>query len=353
MEDLSVYGFTAFRLAGFDAGEGRVVARVTSVHKDRFGVVSASGHGFARLRRVAFEGGESRPTVGDFVALFPNALGDGRIDSVFARASSFGRREPGPIPREQAIAANFDFVCVLTSLNLEFRMNRLERYLSVALKSGGEPIIVLTKSDLAAEGDHTARSVADRFAGIRIVSLSAKTGEGVGEFCDSIPKGSTLAFLGSSGVGKSSLLNALAGEELMAVREISEEGARGGHTTTHRELIALPCGFCVVDTPGMREMGLWGVEEGVELAFDGFGELVSMCRFADCTHGSEPGCAVREAIERGDIDEDAIRRYAALKREARREKRLAAIKEHARRAGAIHVKKLARRIPPSSDESDG
>lgn len=293
-------------------------ARITAVHKGRFGIVSYFGEGFAQLKgkQYYFEG-ETFPTVGDFVLIDYNKDGDSRIIKTMPRKTYFSRRDPDKGRGYQAVAANFDYVFIMQSLNHDFNPKRMERYLTAARQSKAEPVIVLTKADLT--DDYLpyileAGSVAE---GVRICIVSAKTGYGMNELSPYLQKGKTLVFIGSSGVGKSSLVNALAGKEIMDVNGIREDDSKGRHTTTHRELIMLKNGVMIIDTPGMRELGMWDVSEGLGDAFSEIEDLAQRCRFRDCKHETEPGCAVIEAIRNGGLDESRLESYRKIKAEAK------------------------------------
>src|SRR5262249_10901314 len=240
----------------------------------------------------------------------------------------------------QVVAANVDVAFVVTSLNADLNARRLERYLATAWDSGASPVIVLTKADLC--HDHVLR-VAEIEAialGVPVHVVSVITGQGLAAVGSSFAIGQTAVLLGSSGVGKSSLVNALAGTALMTTQAIREDDARGRHTTTHRQLILLPNGRLVLDTPGMRELGLWEVDVGVATTFADIEALASLCRFKDCAHGPEPGCRVQAAIASGVLDGDRLRSYIKLQRELGRGAR----KDHsAARAAARKIAKQHRK----------
>ena len=294
------------------------LARITAVHKERYGIVSEAGEGFAKLKSsVYYNGGaEPFPTVGDYVEIQPNPLGDSLVTRTLPRQSFFSRPDVFLATWEQAVAANFDYVFIVMSLNQNFNLRRLERYLTSAWQSGGLPVVVLTKLDLCEDPAPFICEAERIAAGAAVCAVSALTGEGLDKLGEYLKPQKTIVFLGSSGVGKSSLTNALAGEELMKVNAIREEDARGRHTTTHRQLLRLPNGVLVIDTPGMRELGMWDVSEGLGEAFTDVEAFLGRCRFADCTHQNEPGCAVRAAIASGELSESRWASYQQLKREA-------------------------------------
>jgi ribosome biogenesis GTPase / thiamine phosphate phosphatase len=296
------------------------VARVVAVHKERYEVVCAQGFTYARLRSSIYFGGKELvefPTAGDFVCIQYNDCGDSQITKTLDRRSCFTRRDPAPGGGEQAEAANFDTVFILTSLNHDFNVKRLERYLTLAWQSGGVPVVVLTKADLVADYTDQLRQAELIAAGVCVLAISVKNGYGLAALSAYLRPRETVVLLGSSGVGKSSLINALAGEELMPVSEIREDDSKGRHTTTLRRLIMLPGGAMVIDTPGMRQIGMWDVTQGLGEAFSDVEGYFGGCRFADCTHGSEPGCAVRAAIAEGSLSAERWEHYLRLEREAR------------------------------------
>jgi ribosome biogenesis GTPase len=321
--DLTAYGFAPEIGAG-SAGEA---ARVTAVHRERYAVICRFGEGFARLKAGVYygEGGEPFPTVGDFVLLQYEPVGDGLIVKTLPRKSLFSRPKysghaAGYVKTivEQTVAANFDHVFIMASLNHDLNVSRMERYLAVAWQSGATPVILLTKADLMPDASAQIRAVEAIAAGVSVIACSAVSGMGLKRLWELIAPGKTAVFLGSSGVGKSSLLNALAGERLMAVNAIREEDSRGRHTTTHRQLFMLPHGGMIIDTPGMRELGMWDVREGLGGAFADVEAVLSRpCKFSDCRHASEPGCAVKAALEAGELTRERWAHYQNLKREAK------------------------------------
>lgn len=302
------YGFT---------GDARGVARITAVHKERYAIVSEYGEGYARLKSSRYYiGGEEFPTVGDFVRIIYNESGDSQITETLPRRTYFSRRDPQPGRGEQAVAANFDYVFILQSLNMDFNVKRLERYLTLAWQSGATPVVLLTKADLTDDYSAQLLAAGEIAVGADIHVVSAVNGQGLDALDAYLQEGKTIVFLGSSGVGKSSLVNALAGREIMATGGIREDDSKGRHTTTHRQLIRLDNGVMIIDTPGMRELGMWDVTEGLGDAFSDVEQFIGLCRFRDCRHESEPGCAIKAAIARGELDADRFESYQNLKREA-------------------------------------
>ena len=294
-----------------------IPARVTAVHKERYEIVCEHGVTHARLKtKEYYVETQDFPTTGDFVMINYIENGDSQIIATLPRRTFFSRREPGPIPRDQAVAANFDYVFIMQSLNLDFNPKRLERYLTLAWQSGATPVILLTKADLVEDYWEYLTQVERICAGVNVHVVSAHTGYGLQRLNSYLQPGKTVVFLGSSGVGKSSLVNALAGEEIMAVKAIREDDSKGRHTTTHRQLIRLQSGVMIIDTPGMRELGMWDVSDGIGDAFADVERFMGKCRFSDCRHESEPGCAIKAAIASGELDIHRWESYQKLKAEA-------------------------------------
>ncbi|MGF0111100.1 ribosome small subunit-dependent GTPase A, partial [Clostridium sp. SGI.024] len=212
----------------------------------------------------------------------------------------------------QVVAANIDYIFICMALNNDFNINRLERYIAVAWDSMATPVIVLTKSDLCEDVDERLREVKEAAIGIDILVTSSLNGNGYEKVKEYIKSGTTIAFIGSSGVGKSTLINKLLNKEVLKTNSISEND-KGRHTTTHRELILLEDGGVIIDTPGMRELGL--ISADVDKSFSNIEELEKQCKFSDCTHNNEPKCAIREAIKNGELDLDRLERYKKLKKE--------------------------------------
>lgn len=313
--NITDYGFCYDMLSENYSG---IPARIISVHKGRFGIASDFGEGFAQLKgREYFFENETFPTVGDFVLIDHNNDGDSRIIKTLERRTYFSRRDPDKGKGEQAVAANFDYVFIVQSMNHDFNTKRLERYLTSARQSKAEPVIILTKADLTDDYLPYILETSRVAENVKTCIVSSKTGYGLNELSTYLQKGKTLVFLGSSGVGKSSLVNTLAGEKIMDVNGIREDDSKGRHTTTHRELIMLKNGAMIIDTPGMRELGMWDISEGLNDAFSDIETLAGKCRFRDCKHNTEPGCAVRKAIENGELDEARLDNYRKLQTEAK------------------------------------
>ena len=294
-----------------------IPARVTAVHKERYEIACGHGITHARLKtKEYYAGDEEFPTAGDYVMVNYIENGDSQILATLPRRTFFARRAPGPIPRDQAVAANFDYVFIMQSLNMDFNPKRLERYLTLAWQSGAVPVILLTKADLVEDYWDFLTQVERVATGVDIHVVSAHTGQGLARLNAYLQPGKTVVFLGSSGVGKSSLVNTLAGEQIMAVSAIREDDSKGRHTTTHRQLIRLKSGVMIIDTPGMRELGMWEASEGLSDAFADVERFLGKCRFSDCRHEREPGCAIRAAIASGELDIGRWESYQKLSEEA-------------------------------------
>jgi len=304
--------FAPHRAAGLMPG------RVIVQQRGLFGLITDLGEAAAkisgRLARDAEAGGY--PAAGDWVALSPAAPGEtGIIHHVLPRRTAFTRKAAGPAGGVQVVAANVDVAFLTASLNADLNPRRIERYLAAAWQSGAEPVVVLTKVDLCPDVAAAAAAIEAVAFGVPVHPVSAVTGEGLDALLAHLGPGRTAVLLGSSGVGKSTLVNALAGSQRMATQAIREDDARGRHTTSHRELILIPGGGVLLDTPGMRELALWDSDEGLSAAFEDIEALAGECRFRDCGHTNEPGCAVRQALESGALDAARWRSYEKLQRE--------------------------------------
>ncbi len=319
--DLKKYGFIPEMMKEAETiiNEMEMVpARITAVHRERYQLVCEYGETYARLKTKEYYVKYNEfPTTGDFVLINYISNGDSQIVKTLPRKTFFSRLDPTPGRGEQAVAANFDYVFIMQSLNHDFNEKRLERYMTLAWQSGATPIIVLTKADLVDDLDGYIASIETVAPGVEVYVVSSKTGYGVEELEKYLQPEKTVVFLGSSGVGKSSLVNALAGEEIMSVNGIREDDSKGRHTTTHRQLIMLNNGAMIIDTPGMRGLGMWDVSTGLYEAFGDVEKYLGKCKFSDCKHMTEPGCAIKEAIAEGELSFERWESYLKLKNEAR------------------------------------
>lgn len=273
-----------------------------------------------RLRHESEGDPAALPCVGDWVlARVPEGGGrDGAvIHRVLTRKSRFSRQAAGERTAEQVVAANVDTVFLVQSLNRNFNVARLERYLALLWESGAMPVVVLSKADLLPDSSGERAAVERAASGVAVHAVSAFTEGGLDPLRPYLEPGRTAALVGSSGVGKSTIVNRLAGEELMRVQEVREEDDRGRHTTTSRRIVQLSSGGLLLDTPGMRTVLLWGGEEGIAQTFEDVESVAAGCRFRDCTHQAEPGCAVRAALQDGSLDTRRYESYGKLQREMR------------------------------------
>ncbi|WOV88373.1 ribosome small subunit-dependent GTPase A [Sporosarcina oncorhynchi] len=295
------------------------IGRVTLEHKHMYRVITEQGEWLAVCSGSLLHHAIDRrdyPAVGDWVAI-ERMPGEERgiIHAILPRSSVFSRKTAGVTMTEQLIAVNVDIVFLVTSMNDDFNIPRLERYLVAAYDSGAVPVIVLTKADLCDSPEDFIDQARNIAFGTEVLAVSSKTGRGIDQISSLLHDGKTAALLGSSGVGKSSLVNAICGDSTMTVQTIREDDAKGRHTTTHRELIPLPDGGVLIDTPGMREFQLWNDSESVEGGFSDIEALSESCKFNDCSHKSEPGCAIQQALEDGELAEDRFASYVKLQRE--------------------------------------
>lgn len=335
MTDLSAFGWTADRAA--ELPPECAPARVTRVDRGRLTVLAADGEQRVHPAAALFDGsGLGGPAVGDWVAL----RGELAV-AVLPRRSAFTRTVAGRSSAAQVVAANLDVVLVVEALVGEARLRRVERYLAVAWSSGATPVVVLTKADLCDDVAAAVEQVAEDALGVEVLPVSSMSGDGLDAVRALLGPGRTGAMVGPSGVGKSSLANALAGETLAATREIRDDG-RGRHTTTARELHLLPGGGLLIDTPGMRELGLYDDLDGVDVAYADVAGLAAGCRFRDCGHRTEPGCAVAAAIDAGTLDPARFTAWRKLQSEAHRQ--LLRVDARARAAERARLRSFSRAV---------
>lgn len=312
--NITEYGYKDFESIGSTEG---TPARVILAQKSRFKIVCEYGETYAFLKSSAYKAdSQPLPTVGDFVLIDFNPAGDSRIIQTLERKTFFSRSDPDPNKLPQAVCANFDYVFIAQSMNHDFNPRRLERYLALARESGAQPVILLTKADLAENPSPFLSSVISVAPDVPAHALSVKTGFGLDSLSPYLTPGKTVVILGSSGVGKSSLVNFLMGEEVMKVNSVREDDDKGRHTTTHRELFMLKNGAMLIDTPGMRQLGMTGITDGIDLAFPDVERFLGKCRFSDCSHTCEPGCAIQRAIQSGELSEKRFKSYLSLQSEA-------------------------------------
>lgn len=295
-----------------------VPARITAQFSKQYRIITQEGEQSAIVTgKYEYEAASKSdfPAVGDWVMVEP-LKGESRavIHKLLPRKSAVTRKEAGSVPDEQIIAANMDTVFIINALNKDFNVRRIERYLIAVWESGAAPVVLLTKADLCESPEAYVAEVEAVAPGVPVHAVSSLMDQGKEQLQAYLVQGKTVAITGTSGAGKSTLLNWLSGQEVQRVQGIREEDARGRHTTTHRELFVLPGGAIMVDTPGMRELQLWDSEEGFEATFADIATLAQQCRFHDCRHETEAGCAVREALQDGTLD---TKRYANYKKTER------------------------------------
>ena len=335
--NLFKFGYNSFFESHFReySGDGYVPGRVAVQNKSNYVVYSEHGELTAEISgKFMFDADakEDYPAVGDWVVMRP-LLDEqkGIIDAVLPRRTAFSRKEAGGKTEKQVLASNIDIVFIMTSLNHDFNLRRVERYLVLANESEINPVIVLSKSDLCEDVQDRVNEVKGVAKSVSVHAISSVMHEGIDLLKPYFTEGSTIAVLGSSGVGKSTFINVLLGSDELKTTEVSAYKDKGHHATTRRELILIPGGGLIIDTPGMRELQLWEGEGGLENLFDDIEELASQCKFSDCMHKSEPGCAIRRAIKKGDLDEDRYKSYLKMAREIKyfefRKDHLASIQE--------------------------
>lgn len=318
--DLTNIGATAevYRALQPYSERGLALGRVSAVYRDQYRLYTSEGEARAEAIGALLyraEDASALPAVGDWVACQRIGPDEAMIHAVLPRRTKFSRRAAGTREQEQMIAANIDLIFIVCGLDGDFNLRRIERYLTLAHESGAEPAVVLNKADLCGELatriDQTRRIA----RGAPVFSICAQSADGIQPIVGLLRSGRTVALLGSSGVGKSTLVNQLLGEHRQRVREVRDSDGRGKHTTTYRELIPLPHGGALIDTPGMRELQLWAGPDSLDSAFDDILEMAQHCRFRDCAHTVEDGCAVQDALLAGALDAGRWQSYQKLRAE--------------------------------------
>jgi len=351
LDALGWNGFFAEQFAPFRA-QGLFAGRVALEYQHIYAILADDREALAKVAGgVRHRAGSRRdyPVVGDWVAFspVPGARHD-RIHAVLPRVSRVSRKVAGETTREQVLAANIDTIFIAQGLDGDFNLRRLERYLVMVVESGARPVVVLNKADLCNDVAARVAEAAGVAAGVAIHATSALAGRGLDALQPYLQPGQTVAVLGSSGVGKSTLINQLAGEDLQPTATVLPDG-RGRHTTRHRQLLVLPGGALIIDSPGLRELQLWDVGDSLGAVFTEVARFAAGCRFRNCQHETEPGCAVRQAVSDGRFPADRLESYMKLKAEARAlEERQDKAEEAAAKRRVRSVMRSYRRYMPRS-----
>jgi len=353
---LSELGWNDFFQGQLDAvGEDLIPARVTRQDTSGYQLLAENGQLVGTLTgklRYAAASKADLPTVGDWVLAKPldNEPDKVVMQRLLQRRSSFSRKEAGLKIDEQILAANIDTIFIVCSLNDNFNLHRIERYLLLGWDSGATPVILLSKSDLCSDLDKKIDAARTIAMGVDIQPVSALTGDGIEDLKRYLGKGKTVALLGSSGVGKSTIINRLLGFERFETNDVRNFDDKGRHTTTFREMVIMPEGGLIIDTPGMRELQVWADETSLSQSFDDVESLAGRCKYRDCAHQNEPGCAVKEAIEAGTLERDRLRSYLKFQREL---KHLAAQQDvQARLDRKNRVKRMSKMISRRPSKRD-
>ncbi len=318
MPDLAHYGWDEELAEAFRASKstGTAPGRIAVDYAQDFLVITGGGEVRAeptgRLRRAVQRGEALKPAVGDWVSVEILQSGRSVVHGVLPRRSKLSRKVPGRTTEEQVVAANVDVIFLVAAATGDVNLRRLERNLTLAWESGAAPVVVLTKADLCPDPAQVGEAVRGIAGKAPVHLVSNKTGHGLDDLQQHLAPGRTVVLVGSSGVGKSSLVNRWLGTERQVIAEVREADQKGRHTTTHRELFMLPGGALVIDTPGVRELALWEAEQGIADTFPDVLEIARTCRFRDCVHEQEPGCAVREAAATGALDPERFAAYRKL-----------------------------------------
>jgi len=309
-----------------------LTGRISEIQKNTYMIRYEGKDLTGKLKGNFYNEERELPVVGDYVGFLYNPMGDCIISDICERKSVLKRPDQsghaiGYVKTmvEQVMVANFDYVFIVTSLNDNYNYNRVARYVSLTLQGGGIPVVILTKVDLCNNPGRYIREIEDLSDKVRVHTVSALYGIGLDELQEYVQPGITIAILGYSGVGKSTLVNALAGKEIMKTSEIREDDSKGRHTTTYRQMIELENGAILIDTPGMREMGMCDAGKGIDETFSDIAELQEQCRFSDCSHTSEPGCAIKAALAEGTLSQERYELYCNLHSESDKASKMKAI----------------------------